>query len=225
MVAIYPDQLQPGDLAACYGADRVSRGITWATVNPLAPAGLRLGPSHVAMIVPQLQGGSLWCESTTLCARPCLIRRRPVSGCQAHLPADRIADYLASGGRVDIWRLSRIDRLQPGEIGLLRDLVLHQFVGHGIGYDLGGALLSGRRLRTLPRLMCADLEQLFCSELCAAVLMRLNRLCRENPSWFNPARLLRRLFGQGTYQLAGQAVLQPEQPAAVRLWVPESGAA
>lgn len=218
MPAIAPEDLQPGDLAACYGADRISRGITWATANPLAPAGLRLGPSHVAVIVPQLQGGPVWCESTTLCERPCLLRRKPVSGCQAHRPPERIADYLSAGGRVEIWRLSRIDRLRQPEIEILREIVLHDFVGNGLGYDIGGALLSGRRLRTLPRLLCADLESLFCSELVAAVLMRLNRLNRANPSWYNPSRLLRQLFREGTYQLAGHAVLHQEQVATIRMW-------
>ena len=49
----------PGDLVACYGADGVSRFIRAATWSPLAPAGLRFGPSHVA-IISDSDRGRLW---------------------------------------------------------------------------------------------------------------------------------------------------------------------
>ena len=46
----------------------------------------------------------------------------------------------------------------------------------------------------------ADLNELFCSELVAAVCMRLGRMNRSNPTKFNPACLLRELVRQGTFQ-------------------------
>jgi hypothetical protein len=45
----------------------------------------------------------------------------------------------------------------------------------------------------------ADLQSLFCSELVAAILMRLNRLNHANPTGFSPARLLRTLVLLGKY--------------------------
>jgi len=44
-----------------------------------------------------------------------------------------------------------------------------------------------------------DLGSLFCSELCAAALMRLHRMPLENPSAYNPASLVRELRRCGTY--------------------------
>ncbi|MBT6153663.1 MAG: hypothetical protein HOH82_03115, partial [Planctomycetaceae bacterium] len=54
-----------------------------------------------------------------------------------------------------------------------------------------------KRTRLLPN---ADLNELFCSELVAAVLMRLSRLNRTNPTRYNPACLLRQLVREGSYQ-------------------------
>ncbi len=69
-----------------------------------------------------------------------------------------------------------------------------------VGFDLGGAILSGTRaIRWLGLLPGADLHSLFCSELVAAILMRLNRLNHANPTGFSPARLLRLLVTLGTY--------------------------
>jgi hypothetical protein len=124
-----------------------------------------------------------------------------VAGAQAHRPADRIREYLEGGGRVDIYRLSHFHRLSSEESRLLTRLLLNEFLDPGLGYDLGGALLSGTRIFQLTRLFPgANLEQLFCSELVAAVIMRLNRLNHANPTRFNPARLMRELVRTGKYQ-------------------------
>lgn len=190
--------LQPGDIAACYGADPISRGIRWATFSPFAPPGLRLGPSHVA-IIARHQDRPLWIESTTLVQRPCLIRERPVSGVQAHTPADRVNDYLAGGGRVELYRLVEIESLSRPETALLSRILIDHFLHGALPYDLREALLSGTRVFQMTRLFPrADLHQLFCSELVAAVLMRLGRLPRGNPTRYNPARLLRTLIRNGT---------------------------
>jgi hypothetical protein len=67
-------------------------------------------------------------------------------------------------------------------------------------YDLRGAIVSGTRLFKWTNLMpYPDLGSLFCSELCAAVLMRLHRLPLSNPSLFSPASLVREVRRCGTY--------------------------
>lgn len=191
---------QPGDIAACYGTDRVSRVISLGTASLFAPRRLRLGPSHVAILCEH-RGSPLWLESTTLCRHPCAILGYPVSGVQSHLPEDRIRDYVEDGGRVDVYRLTGIDRLSQSESEMLSRILIRHFLGRLITYDTGGALLSGTRLfkrtRLFPR---ADLNELFCSELVAAVLMRLGRMNRANPTRYNPACLLRQLVREGTYR-------------------------
>lgn len=192
-------QFQPGDLVACSGNDWVSRGIQLATWSPYAAHGLRFGPSHVA-IISESDRGPLWVESTTLCLHPCLVRGERVSGCQAHMPVDRVRDYLAAGGSIDVYRLTDINQLDQSERRLLRRILFQHFLWTPVGYDFGGAILSGTRaIRWLGLLPGADLHSLFCSELVAAILMRLNRLNHANPTGFSPARLLRMLVTLGKY--------------------------
>ncbi|WP_145201186.1 hypothetical protein [Thalassoglobus polymorphus] len=194
------DDFQPLDLLACYGTDATARAITWLTASALAPRRLRLGPSHVAVICEH-HGSPLWLESTTLCPHPCAVLGYRVEGVQAHLPEQRIHDYVSAGGRVGVYRLSAIDRLSQSESELLSKILIRHFLGRLVTYDLGGALLSGTRLFKRTRLLpAADLNELFCSELVAAVLMRLGRLNRANPTRYNPACLLRQVVRQGTFQ-------------------------
>lgn len=189
----------PGDIAACYGSDWTSRFISWGTAACFGPTRLRIGPSHVAILC-EYAGDLAWVESTTLCDSPCLIRGTPVAGAQAHRPRDRIRDYLQPNGRVDLYRLTSINRMSPTESELLTALLIEHFVRPGKQYDMAGALLSGTRAFQLSRFFPgANLDELFCSELVAAVAMRLNRMNHSNPTRFNPARLLRELVRSGKY--------------------------
>ncbi len=191
---------EPLDIAACYGTGFTAKAISYGTASVLAPPRLKIGPSHVATFC-EYQQRMVWIESTTLCPHPCDITGRKINGCQAHDPASRIADYLADGGRVDLYRLSAIEKLSRDERNLLSRILIRHFVGREVTYDLGGALLSGTRLFKRTRLLpSADLNELFCSELVAAVCMRLGRMNRSNPTQFNPACLLRELVRQGTFQ-------------------------
>jgi hypothetical protein len=191
---------EPGDIAACYSPDWIGRAISLGTVSPLAPRGLRWGPSHVAMLC-EYHGERLWVESTALCATPCLIRRQRVRGAQAHRPQRRIDEYLRAGGRIEIYRLTPLNRFTPDESRLLTTILLEYFVRPGLSYDFPGAILSGTRVLQLSRLFPgANLEQLFCSELIAAVMMRLHRMNHANPTRYNPARLLRQLVRTGKYR-------------------------
>lgn len=152
-------------------------------------------------ILSESDRGLLWVESTTLCPHPCLIQGRLVSGCQAHDPEVRLRDYLQAGGTVDLYRLTPINQFDAEERLLLRDLLFRRFLATSVGYDLEGALLSGTRaLRWLGLLPGADLRSLFCSELIAAVLMRLNRMNHANPTEYSPGRLLRTLVTLGKYE-------------------------
>jgi len=192
-------EFRSGDVAACFGTDGISRTISIATASLLAPHRLRIAPSHVAIIC-EYCGAPTWVESTTLCRHPCRITETHTSGMQAHYPEDRIDDYTRHGGRVDLYRLSAIDSLTTTESSLLTKILIHHFLADRVSYDTPGAIISGTRLfkytRLLPR---ADLHQLFCSELIAATLQRLNRMNRANPTRFNPGSLCRTLVRQGTY--------------------------
>ncbi len=202
-------QFQPGDLVACYGTDWISRGIQLLTWSPFAAAELRSGPSHLA-IITESDRGLLWVESTTLCRHPCVVRGECVSGCQAHEPCERIHDYLVTGGAVAVYRLTGINQFDESERQLLRRILFQHFLWKPVGYDLGGAILSGTRaIRWLGLLPGADLQSLFCSELMAAILMRLNRLNHANPTGFSPARLLRTLVLLGKYHRVAQWSDQP----------------
>ena len=124
----------------------------------------------------------------------------PVEGAQSHRPRDRIREYVQSDGKVDIYRLTPINRLSNLESELLSAILIDHFVKAGKLYDMRGALLSGTRTFQLSRLFPgANLEELFCSEMVAAVAMRLNRMNHSNPTRFNPARLLRQLVRSGKY--------------------------
>ena len=194
------ERYRPGDVFACWGTDLPSRTISVATslLGLFAPSGLRLAPSHVA-IACRYQKQILWVESTMLAPRPCLIREVKVSGCQAHRPEDRIADYVDRGGRVDVYRLSPIDTLSRDESERLTRILITHHVEKNLDYDLFDALCSGtftgRRLAGLFGIY----ERAFCSELLAKTLMRLGRLPRTNANKFSPAGLMKRLVRDGTY--------------------------
>lgn len=175
---------EPGDLLFFYGEDLASRIIEWAT----------RGPSHVGIVSDHDDFSAVLYESTTLANEPDLLTDRNISGVQAHLPMTRVREY---PGQVYRCRLTKGWRLSPGERWFLRDW-LQQF--HGEPYDLRGALLSGTRLFKWTAMMpYPDLESLFCSELCAAALMRIAFLPSDNPTRFTPASLLRTVRRRGLY--------------------------
>ncbi len=191
----------PGDIAACFGADRASRLISLATSSFFAPPHLHSGPSHVALLAPYHDSLGWW-ESTTFAPHKCLIANRKVNGVQVHHIESRIHDYRAGGGRVDIYRLVSINKLQADEVLDLSRWLINDLAGRQIGYDYRGAGISGTRI--LSRLQwCftrADVDKLFCSEMVAWLLMRLGRMNRENPAWFHPGRLMRQLVRTGVYE-------------------------
>lgn len=193
-----PMKLEPGDIACCYGTDLASRAISCGTASLIHKP--KWGPSHVAIIVADPEDASrrlLWCESTTLSHIPCQIAGQRVSGVQFHEPMTRVDEYLRGHGGVDLYRLNPFHRLDAAEVDLLGQLLREVA---GIGYDMGGAILSGTRIFQLSKFFPgANSESLFCSELVAAVLMRLNRMNHTNPARYNPGRLVRELVRTGKY--------------------------
>ncbi len=80
--------------------------------------------------------------------------------------------------------------------------VLTRFLGHHHGgdYDFEGCFLSGTRAFKFLRNRYPDPRSAFCSELCAAALMRVNRYDNGvNPSTVNPADLVRGCRSSGRY--------------------------
>lgn len=190
----------PGDLVACYGNDWTGKVISCLTASIASPKRLRFGPSHVAVMCEH-HGRNVWVESTTLCPTPCLIQGKRVTGAQVHRPEDRIQDYVRNGGRVDLYRLTPINRLLPEESRLLTTILIEQFIRNPSDYDLVGAILSGTKFLQATRFFSiADLNETFCSELVSAVMMRLNRMNHANPAKFHPAHLMRTLVRSGKYQ-------------------------
>lgn len=191
--------LKPGDIMACHGTDIISQVIRYGTASMFGPSRLRFGPSHVAMIVPWVEG-KVWFESTSLTKEHCIYRGRSVRGVQVHSPFARIDEYVGAGGFVDVYRLSDIDQLTKEECDLLQKIVFKHFLPNEVDYDTIGAIISGTRVLKMTRLLPSDaLRSVFCSEVLAAILQRLHRMNRANPTKFNPACLLRRLITEGTY--------------------------
>jgi hypothetical protein len=169
------------------------------------------GPSHVGLIADAPDGSRLllW-ESTTLCDLPDCIDRQHRQGVQAQDPDQRVATY---DGRVARMRLAPLWHLDSLERDLLRRMTGHL---HGEDYDLAGALLAGTRVFKWTRCMpYPDLGSLFCSEMVAALLMRLGRLPLGHPGRYSPASLARHLRTCGTYE-----ALTPIAPAAARAPAP-----
>lgn len=175
---------EAGDLLIFFGTDWSSRVIELAT----------RGPSHVGILSRHNDRGPLLFESTTLCDLPDELTGKRCAGVQAHAPDERVKRYRGCVMRLQLapaWRLNRY------EADLLSRMLRHV---HGEHYDLRGALLSGTRLFKWTSLMpYPDLESLFCSELCAALLMRLGRMPLSNPSAYHPAALVRKLRRCGVY--------------------------
>lgn len=173
-----------GDVIAFYGRDLTSRIIELAT----------LGPSHVG-IVADMQGRKMLVEATTMCPWPCAVMGERIDGVQAHILEERIDTYPGS-----VWchRLDPHWSLSTDESDLLTRILTHWI---GTRYDLRGAVWSGTRILKWSRILpYSDLGSLFCSELLAAVLMRLGRLPVGNPGRYNPAGLIRTLQRACVYQ-------------------------
>lgn len=176
-----------GDIIAFRGHDFTSWIIRLAT----------RGPSHVG-IVATVANRLVLVESTTLAAGPCIVKRKPVNGVQAHLIDDRVRDYK---GAAWVYRLAEDERETFDDIksSKLSAILLNQFFGRE--YDLSGAIWSGSKFMKLLRfLRVADVSTVFCSELVARCYQALGLMNKGNASEYSPAKLLWELRQNGTVQ-------------------------
>ncbi len=176
--------LQPGDILAFSGHDWFSYMINLATLG--RPG---VGASHVAIVGASAynETRSLIYESTTLCKTPCYYQRKCVSGVQAHLPTERVSTY---PGTVKVYRL--VEPLTGIESKALTRFLRHHI---GKGYDSIGAFRSrsfGFWARFWQRK--ASLESIFCSEYCMAALKSIGRINDDDPSFWNPNRMIQHLL-------------------------------
>lgn len=190
----------PGDLLFFTGpwSDRTAAIIRLATARPLRIVGPWFGPSHVGGIIID-DGRPRLIESTTLSQHPCLINGVCTSGAQAHVPEERIIEYLQAGGKVAVYRLANDRQLDEYQSERLRRTAT-KFVTAEVQYDLRGAILSGTRwLRWFaPH---ADAHSLFCSEMWGRWLADLNCIDNGGSGWMSPYALLRRVLENGVYEL------------------------
>ncbi len=177
-------ELEPplGTVLACYGSGWVARGIQIATC----------GPSHVAIVVPNLSPGqhgdalSWVMESTSLSTLPCRYRGRRVIGVQVH----EWSDWLVGQERVEVAMLNKIAALDEFDAAKLTR-VAKAILLDECNYDIEQAILSGTNfLRYLTR---ADASRLFCSELVMTILGRLSLASIKSPQRYTPAGVLREL--------------------------------
>lgn len=137
------------------------------------------GLSHIGILAHQNHKLRLY-ESTTLCELPCLVQKKIVSGAQVHNIDTRVAKYNGKVYHIPLTKpLNQLERLK-----------LTGFLLKSVGrpYDMLGAGLSGGHiLRKISRfLRDQDLNNLFCSEWCAAAHNYLNRFHTGNASTWNP---------------------------------------
>lgn len=200
----------PGDLVAFSGRDWLSRLIKAATCPPwywfrahwraISHIGICCrAPNDFAR-----HGACALIEATNLSTLPNLfdIRPRPTEAAPpisllgehrpaplgARWPEDRANHY---PGFVYRARLSPLWALDSTEAERLQTFLLDL---RGRQYDFLGALRAG-----LGRAADANLSRLFCSEVVAAVLARLQRLRESDPAAWTPAALLRELVRTGVY--------------------------
>jgi len=172
-------EFKPGDVLGFSG----DGGISFA-VNILSYGLPWISISHVG-IMGEHEGELLLFESTTLSNTPCKIQDKLVEGVQAVRLEDRVEKY---DGKVFWYPL--VDPLFASD-----KRKLNQFLHDQIGkpYDLIGALRAGGSLFAWfeSHLREADLNFLFCSELVASSLHKVNRLETHNVSSWSPNKLIR----------------------------------
>lgn len=172
-------EFRPGDVIGFSGDGGIS-----FTVNILSYGIPWISISHLG-IIGEHEGELLLFESTTLSDIPCIIQGELVEGVQAVRLKDRIKIY---DGKV--FRYPLVDPLFASERRRLNQF-LHDQIGKP--YDLIGALRAGGRLWAWfeSHLREADLNFLFCSELVASSLHKVDRLETHNVSSWSPNRLIR----------------------------------
>lgn len=143
--------------------------------------------SHVGILCPHPDFGTLLYESTTFNTTPCVIQKKLFQGTQAQFPINKIANY---PGRV--WLYQPRIPLRPWEI-----VNLHTYLSLTIGtpYDMIGAIRSGGNgFNWLEsKLHKENLAHIFCSEWVAAAWNAFERFDTDRVSRYNPNKLIREM--------------------------------
>ena len=169
--------MKPGDLIGFSGYNLSGIGI-----NIFSGGFPFYGISHIG-IVARYQGVLRLFESTTLCDLPCLVQGKPVSGAQVHDLDRRKNGYRGKVYHIPLKKELSFDQRNSLTTYLLNDV--------GKPYDMLGAGVSGgwflRKIKAVLR--PEDLNNLFCSEWCAAALDDINIFHTGNASTWNPNAL------------------------------------
>jgi len=202
--------LHTSDLLAFYGEDWLSRLIRWRTMSWTQRP--HLGPSHVGTIgfvedESRKNGSRRFApalfESTSRNDSPCLLRKVRFAGLQVQPVNARIRQYIEAGGTVELYRLKK--DLDWNEV-LTLNVHMQEWIGKELPYDFAGALGSSRWFDILGRFFKPNLDELFCSESCAAFDQFICRLPQKaDPADYSPARLIRAHLSQGSRYLAATA--------------------
>lgn len=176
-----PVPLRPGDLLSFNDGGLVSSLIA------LGSWGLpKITPSHVGIITEVGDRGLFLVESTTTFGgdTACRVTGRKGSGVRALF----LEETLVRKGR--IWHHPLRIPLTPFARYRLSEYLVAQL---GKPYDLKGAIRSGMMVRVLARILRkGSLDQMFCSELCAAAWAEAGIMQIGMASFYSPSALIRR---------------------------------
>lgn len=183
-----PVDYRPGDLLFFRAFDAMSRCISYRTCTWrqlfCAPFNSGFLPSHVEICADIETNGitrTLSVGSTTFCQQPCFVLGRKIEGVQAHLPAQRVADY-----RGRIWRLRLKRALDDEESRKLTDFCL-QTLGQPYNFVRAAELATFfiRRFHGDP----LD-DAWFCSDHALTALKAVNRVDQDyDPEDISPGLL------------------------------------
>lgn len=137
--------------------------------------------SHIG-IVSNLDGKEVLFESTTLYDEPCLVQKKSVSGVQVHNIQERINSYKG--------RVYHLPLLEDIDTVKLQKYLMDQV---GKTYDMIGAFRSAS-LVIEKFLNPEELNNIFCSELCAAAYQDQEIFRTRYVSCWSPNSLSRELW-------------------------------
>jgi len=189
-------QFHAGDVIVFAGRGWISRLIALGT----CPLQLLLGrgDSHIG-ICADYCGRVLLFESTTLSDMACEITGKRMRGVKAVDPRRRIEGYK---GKAWILRPAEDQRADldrsPAAAATLSEYLVDRV---GVPYEQFNTLvIAGSRYLKRSWLFRQDASRLFCSEMVALVLERIQWIGRSNASTYTPNSLARKLVYEGTYQ-------------------------
>lgn len=186
--------IEPGDIVGFSSCDATG---FWVNIGTLGIPFWSI--SHVAIAAAHPSTGqTLLFESTSKCSLHCVIRKRMVSGVQAHYPRARINTY-----RGKVWHYPLRKRLTTEQSALLTESCVNYLE---VGYDAIGAFRS----RATPwgwlerHWRPESLQALFCSEYCAAMEREIGVFPTGDVSKWSPNSFCRAMSNRATVKMPGR---------------------